>query len=78
MISLLNFYQDTWSQDLIYFHPWAAVQLMQDGILSLARPPRKYQKDLASSLNTMLCERREEEKREEERPETKFHIFSPS
>jgi hypothetical protein len=39
MISFLNFYQDTWSQDLIYFHPWAAVQLMQDGILSLARPP---------------------------------------
>jgi hypothetical protein len=28
---------------------------MQDVILSLARPPRKYQKDLASSLNTMLC-----------------------
>jgi hypothetical protein len=55
MISFHNFYQDTWSQDLIYFHPWAAVQLMQDGILSLARPPRKYQKDLASSLNTMLC-----------------------
>jgi len=55
MIYFHNFYQDTWIQDLIYFHPWAAVQLMQDVILSLARPPRKYQKDLASSLNTMLC-----------------------
>jgi hypothetical protein len=52
MISFHKFYQDTWIQDLIYFHHWAAVQLMQDVILSLARPPRKYQKDLANSLNT--------------------------
>jgi hypothetical protein len=70
MIYFHNFYQDTWIQDLIYFHPWAAVQLMQDVILSLARPPRKYQKDLASSLNTMLCS---SEKGGEERRSTKEH-----
>jgi hypothetical protein len=54
MISFHNFCQDKWIQDLIYFHPWVAVQLMQDVILSLARPSKKYQKDIASSLNTML------------------------
>jgi hypothetical protein len=77
MISFHNFYQDTWIHDLIYFHPWAAVQLMQYVILSLARPPRKYQKDLASSLNTMLCssEKRGEWRSTEEHREAKLEFY---
>jgi hypothetical protein len=54
MISFHDFYQVTHIQDLIYFHPRAAMQLMQDVILSLARPPRKTQKDLGSTINTMF------------------------
>jgi hypothetical protein len=54
MISFHNFYQVTHIQDMIYFHTWAAVQLTQNLILSLARPPRKYQKDLTSTINTMF------------------------
>jgi hypothetical protein len=54
MISFHDFYQVTHIQDLIYFHTWVAVQLTQDLILSLAGPPRKYQKDLASTINIMF------------------------
>jgi hypothetical protein len=62
---------------MIYFHPWATVQLMQDVILSLARPPRKYQKDLASSLNTMLSSfgKKGEERRSIEMPSWNFFFF---
>jgi hypothetical protein len=67
MISFHKFYQDTCIQDLIYFHTWAAVQLMQDLILSLAGPPRKYQKDLASSINTMFCSSKEHRKKKKKK-----------
>jgi hypothetical protein len=82
MISFHKFYQDTCIQDLIYFHTWAAVQLMQDLILSLAGPPRKYQKDLASSINTMFCSSKEHRKKKKKkkknvkgRPETNSIYF---
>jgi hypothetical protein len=77
MISFHNFYQDTWIYDLVYFHHWAAVQLMQDVILSLARLLRKYQKDLASSLNTMLCssEKGEERRSTEEHRDVKLEFY---
>jgi NAD dependent epimerase/dehydratase family enzyme len=80
MNSFHKFYQDTCIQDLIYFHTWAAVQLTQDLILSLAGPPINYQKYIASSKNTIFCSSKEhrEKKKKRRRGDQKLipYIFS--
>jgi hypothetical protein len=48
---------------------------MQDLILSLAGPPRKYQKDLPSFINTMFCSLKNGAKERSEREEKQRAIM---